>query len=158
MHTLKRQHGLGVKQVMAITMHEARNAMHFGDADSVRSIAACAAFAMGANMGGRRPRTLTAIRLGHIRLYVGKAVIDDCVVLIPHIQVEFHQEKSDDLMGVRSGHDKPHHRGYSEEFWSSVAFWVYRLLVIRGCFHVIDPIQVAQLGDTLPMCRLFLVL
>ena len=72
MHTIKREHGMGVKQVMAVTMDEARNATHhdFGDADSVRGVAMCAAFTMGTLMGGRRPRSLTAIRLRDLRLLI----------------------------------------------------------------------------------------
>ena len=61
MHSLKREHGLGVKQVAPITMHEARNSIHFADHESVRGVAACAAFCCGTLLGGRRPRTLTAI-------------------------------------------------------------------------------------------------
>ena len=35
MRTILREHGMGVKQVMAVTMDEARNATHFGDAESL---------------------------------------------------------------------------------------------------------------------------
>ena len=69
--TLKRQYGMGVTQVEGITMQEARNAMHFGDIDSVSGVAALAAFTMGVSMGGRRPRTLTAMKLAHIKLTAG---------------------------------------------------------------------------------------
>ncbi len=58
MHLIKREHGMGVKQVLAITMDEAMNATHFGDVESVRGVAECAAFTIGTLMGGRRPRTL----------------------------------------------------------------------------------------------------
>ena len=71
LHTIKREHGMGVKQVLAVTMDEARNATHSGDAESVRGVAMCAAYTIGTVMGGRRPRTLTAIRLRDVRLFVG---------------------------------------------------------------------------------------
>ena len=45
---------MGVKQVLAVTMDEARNATHFGDVESVRGVAMCAAFTIGTVMGGRR--------------------------------------------------------------------------------------------------------
>lgn len=76
MDTLKREHGVGVRQVAAITMHEARNGTHFADHESVRGVAACAAFSMGCLMGCQRPRSLTGILLKHIKLEVGRAVID----------------------------------------------------------------------------------
>jgi len=63
MHTIKREHGMGVKQVMAINMDEARNATRFGDVDCVRGVAMCASYTISTVMGDRRPRTLTAIRL-----------------------------------------------------------------------------------------------
>ena len=47
-------------------MDEARNASHFGHAESVRGLAMCAALTIGTLMGGRRPRTLTAIRLRNL--------------------------------------------------------------------------------------------
>ena len=74
MHTIKREHGMGVKQVMAITMDEARNATRFGDADPVRGVAMCAAYTIGTVMGGRRPRTLTAIRLRDLKVICRKCV------------------------------------------------------------------------------------
>ncbi len=46
---------MGVKQVMAVTMDEAQNATHFGDAQSVRDVAICAAFAIGTVMGAGIP-------------------------------------------------------------------------------------------------------
>lgn len=149
LHIVKRSWGMGVTQVKGITMLEARNAVHFADSDSVRGIAACAAFCMGVVMGGRRPRTLTAIRLAHIRLQAAAAVIDNVSVVVPQLYVEFHQEKFDCKQGPRTQHDKPHAATYGQEFWSSPAFWVYRLLVIRGCFVHRDPIIHAKVGDSL---------
>lgn len=46
LHIVKRSWGMGVTQVEGITMLEARNAVHFADSDSVRGIAACAAFCL----------------------------------------------------------------------------------------------------------------
>ena len=84
---------MGVKQVLAITMDEARNATHFGDAESVRGVAMCAAYTIGTVMGGRRPRTLTAIRLRDLRLYVGSVVIDGVSVCVPCVSITFKEEK-----------------------------------------------------------------
>ena len=100
-------------------------------------------------MGGRRPRSLTAIRLAHIRLQAAAAVMDDVPVVVPQLYVEFHQEKFDCEQGPRTQHDKPHSATYSIEFWSSPAFWVYKPLVIRVCFVHGDPIVRARVSDTL---------
>ena len=89
---------MGVKQVLAnVTMDEARNATHFGDAQSVRGVAMCAAFTIGTVMGGRRPRSLTAIRLRDFRLFVGRVLVDDIVVCPPCISITFREEKYDDI-------------------------------------------------------------
>ena len=153
MHVIKREHGLGVKQIAPITMHEARNATHFADAHSIRGVAACAAFSVGTLLGGRRPRTLTAILLEDLYLYAGLVKIDSQEVVVPCMRVKFRQEKFDDKQGPREATDEPHYDGilssYSAEFWISCAFWVYRLLVLRGVFVVFDPILTAKEGDVL---------
>ena len=149
MHTIKREHGMGVKQVLAVTMDEARNATHFGDAESVRGVAMCAAFTIGTLMGGRRPRTLTGIRLRDLKLFVGRVVVDGVVVRVPCVSITFREEKYDDIQGPREATDVPHCEGYAELRYSSCAYWIYRLLVFRGAFFVFDPIKHANVGDTL---------
>ena len=119
MHTIKRQHGMGVKQVAAVTMDEARNATHFGDADSVRGVAMCAAFTIGTLMGGRRPRTLTAIRLRDLKLFAGCVMIDGIAVCVPCVSITFREEKYDDIQGPREATDVPHSEGYGEMRFSS---------------------------------------
>lgn len=155
---VKRALGLGVKQVLPISMVEARNATHFADAESIRGIAACAAFCMGAVMGGRRPRTLTAIRLSDIKLTAGVANVGQETVLVPNMRITFRQEKFDDLQGPRKGYDMPHADNYLDEAWLSCAFWVHRLLVLRGVFLEFDPLLSAWKGDILsikPECADF---
>ena len=83
MHVIKREHGLGVKQIAPIATHEARDETHFGAVHSVRGVAACAAFSIGALLGGHRPRTLTAILLEDLHLYVGSVKIDGEEVVVP---------------------------------------------------------------------------
>ena len=52
-----------VRQVEAISMQEALSACNIADAYSLQGMAAVASFSMGCLMGGRRPRTLTAVKL-----------------------------------------------------------------------------------------------
>ena len=151
MHALKRELGLGVTQIAPITMHEARNGTHFADVDSVRGVAACAAFCVGVLLGGRRPRTLTAIRLEDLGFYTDTVLLHGREVVVPCLRVRFREEKFDDKQGPREATDEPHYSGdgcsYADEIWMSCAYWVYRLLVLRGCFEVFDPILGAKEGD-----------
>ncbi len=162
MHTIKREHGMGLKQIAPITMHEARNGTHFADHDSVRGVAACAAFCFGTLLGGRRPRTLTAILLEDLELTVDVVLLQQTEVLVPCMRVRFRQEKYDCKQGPREVTDEPHYTSkgtdYATTLWMSSAFWVYRLLVFRGCFQVLDPLKSAKEGDVLhfrPECIKF---
>ena len=74
MFTLKREQGMNMVQVAPSTMDESRNATHFADTESIRGVAACAAFTIGCLLGGRRARTLTAIRLKDVKLTAGVTV------------------------------------------------------------------------------------
>jgi len=149
MCTIQRHHGLGIQQVLAISMQEARNATHFGDAESVRGVAMCAAFCVGI-MWGRRPRTLTAIRLRDVRLTVGSAWVDGAPVLVPCISCVFRDEKFPDPVGPRAGRDDTtYSEVYAEQMYTSPAYWIYRLLVMRGVFDKFDPIRHAEAGNVL---------
>lgn len=109
MGLIRRELGTSVRQVEAITMREARNATQYADIMSVRGVAMCAAFAMGALMSGRRPRSLTAIRLQDVKLTVGACEVHGRIVKVPHVQVTFTDEKFMDLQGPRKATDKPSH-------------------------------------------------
>ena len=149
LYAIKREHGMGVKQVMAITMDEARNATHFGDVQSVRGVSMCAAFTIGIVMGGRRPRSLTAIRLGDVQLFVGRALVDGAVVCVPCVSITFREEKYDDIQGPREASDVSHFEGADVLHYSRPEFWVYRLLSFRWSFSAFDPTKHAKAGDTL---------
>lgn len=149
MRTLKRELGMNMEQVLPITMHESRNAPHFADTESIRAVAACAAFTMGCLLGGRRARTLTAVRLDDVTLTAEICYIHGQQVLVPHMRVRFTDEKFDDIQGCRHSRDAPHQTGYSKQQWWSPAYWVYRLLVLRGVFTVFDPITSAAAGELL---------
>ena len=72
---------------------------------------------------------------------------------MPCLRLQFKQEKFDCKQGPREATDEPNYSGilssYFEELWMSPAFWVYRFLVLRGCFQVFDPLLTAKSGDTL---------
>ena len=142
---------MGMKQVKAITMIEARNGTHYTDLLSVKGVAQALAFSIGVTMGGKRPRTLTAIKLAHCMLKVGKTNLGSECVLVPQIKLKFIEEKFDDEQGPRAREccDVPHSSGYQQDLWTSVAFWMYRLLVMRGVFEKHDPILTSAVGDVL---------
>ena len=148
---IRREHGSSVQQVDPITMHEARNATHFADILSIKGVTKAAAFSMGALLGGRRPRTLTEIRWEDLELRVATAEVAGQTIKVPSLKVTFTDEKFQDLQGPRQASDVPHAEGYEQQFWSSPAFWVYRQLVMRGCFGSFDPIVQAAVGDVLPV-------
>ena len=60
---LLREYGSDLRQVEGITMQEAMNAHKFVDGNSVKGLLMGAAFHVGTTHGGRRPRTLTAMRV-----------------------------------------------------------------------------------------------
>lgn len=140
MRAIKREHGMGVTQAEAITMEESRNACKFGDADSIMGVAMCAAFATGAGLGGRRPRSLTSVLLKHVVVSVGEVEIGGSMQKVPMLKVFFKEEKFDDLQGPRQAHERPHIDRYDKQISQSSGFWVYRLFVMRGVFQEIDPI------------------
>ena len=82
MHTVKREHGMGLKQIAPITMVEARNGTHHADHDSIHGVAACAAFCFCTLLGGRRPRVLTAIVLEKLQFTVGLVELKQTEVLV----------------------------------------------------------------------------
>ena len=82
-------------------------------------------------------------------MFVGRTKIGGVVVPVPCVTITFKEEKFDDIQGPREATDVPHSEAYAEQLWSSCAFWIYRLLVMRGLFQAFDPILTANLGDRL---------
>ena len=151
-----REYGVDCLQVEAITMVEARNAARFADVESVRGIAAIVAFTLGSLLGGRRARSLTAIRLRHVKLSVVSVFVAGEKVAVPSVHVTFTDEKFADVRGPREGQDVPHEEGYVDKLWSNCSYWLYRFLVIRGVFEKFDPILHATSGQLLtikPECN-----
>ena len=152
MHTIKREYGLGVKQVEAIDMREAQSACNFVDAESLRGMAAAASFSMGCLMGGRRPRTLTCIKLGDVEFRAQAVKVRGVSTCAAGVAVTFREEKYDDIQGVRSARDYPEEQGdFEKHALKSCAFWLYRMLVLRDCFVGSDPIRTADDSERLPI-------
>ena len=143
MQALKREYGVGVRQVMGITMQEARSGPNFVDGDSVLGCAQGAAWTIGTVMGGRRPRSLTSVRLKDVQLIVCRMTVAGRTVLVPGIEsISWRDEKTHDYAGQRQSSDVYH--DMDEEDWVFVkqrpAYWVYRLLVMRGVVEGGDPL------------------
>ena len=115
----------------------------------MRGLASVAAFNMAALLGGKRARSLVAVKLGDVRLTASKSVVDGKVVLVPALHVSFTDEKFADLRGDRQAADNPTNEGYSDNMWFNGSYWIYRMLVIRGVFSSMDPILEAELGQEL---------
>ncbi len=149
MGLIRREHGFGVQQVEAITMVEVRNATRFADAESVRGLASCSAFTLAALLGGKRARSLTAVKLGDIKLTASTANLDGKAVLVPALGITFTDEKFADPRGHRQATDMPPREEYANSIWYNNSYWIYRMLVIRGVFVSHDPILSASNGQEL---------
>ena len=137
-------------------MAKARNAARFADTESVRGVASIVAFTMGSLQGGRRARSLTAIKLEHLQLSVVEVTVDGTCVNAPAVHITFVDEKFADVRGPREAQDIPHDEGYADKLWNNCSFWLYRLLVMRGVFDKLDPILHAMVDDELvirPECQ-----
>ena len=112
-------------------------------------MAACAAFTLAALLGGKRARSLTAVRLADFKMFAKEAEVGDKVVLVPTLHITFTDEKYADLRGDREARDVPHREEYARTIWYSPAFWIYRFLAVRGVLVQADPLLHACVGDEL---------
>ena len=144
---LKREYGGGLPHVVGIDMEEALNFGHFVDKNSVRGLSQAASFAIGCLLGARWPRTITSVRLRDCRMYADEVQVSGSKVLVPGICITFEDEKVDDIQGAQSQVDRHTHKPeYAAWHLRSPAFFLYRLLVLRGAFKAWDPIQTAKAG------------
>lgn len=148
---LLRQYGVGITQVRGVDMTEARNGSKFVDATTMEGIMMAASFTTGVVLGGRRPRTLTAMRLRDIDVKVDWATVGGQRVLVPGVTVRYVDEKVEDLQGPRRSSEC--HLGsdsYAADMLEGPAFWIYYMLCLRGAFHTPDPIKTMQYSADKP--------
>lgn len=152
MRTLRRHYGMNTRQVKGITMVEARNMFRFVDSDSLREVSWMAAFGLGCVLGGRRPRTIVGIKLKDIQFMPCPVTVKGHgPAVLPGIKVVFRDEKTVDVDGFRHGTEDLSHWEVTDldELQRGPGWWVYRLLVMRNAFDVVDP-----LGHRPPGARL----
>lgn len=151
MRMILREFGFGVTQVAPITQYEALNGPYYCDADTVVGVSMALAFTMGCSMGGRRPRTLTAIRLKDVEVFVSEAYLTGHSekVKVPGVSITFQEEKFEDEQAARQGTDNPEGEDYGVWYVNSVGFWLYRLACMRGLFTECDPLVAAKPGQRL---------
>lgn len=133
---LLRQYGVGMNQVQGITMEEARNFHKFIDPNSCIGLLHGTAFAVGC-VTGRRGRTVTAIRLEDVEVFVVacNAKGRDGVVRAPCVKLRFVDEKFMDVQGHRKSSELIEDmQEYSAWAKLTYSYWVYRLLAVRGAF------------------------
>lgn len=151
---LKREYGVELRQVAGIDMVEARNFGYFVDLDSVVGLSQAASFAMGCLFGGRRPRTLTSIKLRDCRFFADAVQIDGQRTLVPGVHITFEDEKVDDIQGPRAAKDSHAHKSsYAGWHLMSPAYYLYQLLVRRGAFKEWDPLVSAHDKAELPIAK-----
>eukprot|EP00955_Chlamydomonas_euryale_P030601 322362-Chlamydomonas_euryale.AAC.1 len=72
---VRRHYGMAVKKTVALTMAEMKSGHRFVDSGSGRGLLMAAALSLGNTSGGRRPRTLAALR------------VRDCTVVVQRVDV-----------------------------------------------------------------------
>ena len=149
--TMARECGLKLRQVQGIDQSEASSGVFWADADTLKGLSQAAAWAVGCLLGGRRPRSLTAIKMRHVQFRAQRVVVDGRYVLVPAVAVEFPEEKFDDEQGARSQTESyDRWEDYGALFEShGCSIWLYRQCVLRGAFEGEDPIKGAKAGDVL---------
>ena len=150
MNAMKRECGLGEMQVEAISMREALSGCNLADAYSLQGMAAAASLSKGCWMGGRRPRTLTAIKLRDVEFTAQVVKGKGVRTCVPGVAITFREEKYDDIQGARSAQDHSEEHGdFEKHMPKSCAFWLYRMLVVRDIFELHDPIRSVRGGEKL---------
>lgn len=141
---LRREFGVGVRQVMGVTMTEARNGPQFVEKRSVLGCNMAVAWTIGTVLGGRRPRSVAAVQLKDLTLVACRACIGGSNVMVPGIRsLVWREEKTFHYAGARESSDM--YDGLSEPDETVLqmrpAYWIYRLLVLRGVFERLDPLS-----------------
>ncbi|GLC69608.1 hypothetical protein PLESTF_000853700 [Pleodorina starrii] len=150
-----REYGVGVHQVMGINLQEAVSGPNFVDANSVLGCTMAAAWTLGTVCGGRRPRSVAAIRLRDLTLRACEVWVrspgqsDKAPCIVPGIaRLTWTDEKTTHYAGYKESSDM--YDRYEGEGWDFLrerpAYWVYRLLVMRGVFQGADRDPIAAGG------------
>ena len=139
---LNRHYGSKVKQQAGITATEAKNFHKFVDRDCLYGLQGGAAFAFGVTGGGKRPRSVAAIKLSNVTVRVEEVTVGGVPQLVPAFTCTITDNKFSDIMGDRFvrewllGTEQYEHWAERTASW-----WLYRLLVIRGAFSLHDPME-----------------
>jgi hypothetical protein len=159
---LGREFGLSRSQVQPITMEEARSGPYFCDRDSVMGLLEGCAWTLGALLGGRRPRTLTAMRAADVVFKIDETQVagQPVPVRVVVAKVTFREEKVDDVQGPRFLQDDLGKAIKADKLMWSFGQWVYEGFRLRGLFQVTDPLHVGRIGQTIRVrdeCGMFYV-
>ncbi len=144
---IKRQLGTGLSQVPGITQNEVCNVWRHIDQNCMKDVMQGTAFYLRCSLGGRRARSIASVKLRDITLcahpcHLGSDRSECDLVLVPSLRIVFTDEKVEDIQGFRASVDN---QSYTTDygFWGvlGAGYWVYRLLVMRGCLQGGDPIK-----------------
>ena len=158
MSALKREYGVGVRQVVGITIREANDGPFVLDPESISECAKGAAWTLGTVCGGRRPRSVAGVRVSDLEMTVESMTVSGKRVLVPAVSsITWREEKTTDYSGPRKSSDT--YYASAEEDWEFIktrpAYWIYRLLALRGIWQGkgSDPIAegTVRAGDKLSM-------
>ncbi len=101
---LAREFGLQRNHVEAIKMEEARSGALFCDTDSIIGLLEACAWTLGCLLGGRRPRTLTAMRAEDVVFKVQETTVGggSRLTRVVKAKVLFREEEVCDAKGLGS--------------------------------------------------------
>eukprot|EP00884_Botryococcus_braunii_P012961 jgi/Botrbrau1/21666/Bobra.43_1s0065.1 len=159
---IRRAWPVRLRECEPITMDEARSGPHFCDESSVIGVFHGAAWMMGVVLGGKRSRTLVAMRAGDVVFRVARRRVGGSggKQRIVEVVVSFREEKYDNKYGPRALVDNPPDNMAEGEVKESFGYWAYKLFQARGLFDTKHPMMEEALGATFQVrdeCKEFYV-
>lgn len=150
MDWIRRDGGVQVKHTEYINMEEARNGHKFTDHRALPGLQASACWNMENLSGGRRPRSLSALRVRHLSWRVTSVKCGKEEWKVPSLTYEFIDEKFMDKRGPRSvPEDFSHFANFERDGGLSSASYLYALFKARGLFVHADPLSTLRSGDAI---------
>ena len=151
MDLVRRDSGVQVKHTEYINMEEARNGHKFTDHTSLPGLQESACWNMENLSGGRRPRSIAALRVRHLRWTVTSVKHSSGNSwLAPSLTYEFVDEKFMDKRGARGVNENfDHFENFERDGSLSSAVYLYALFKARGLFEQEDPLSSLRAGDVI---------
>jgi hypothetical protein len=150
---LRRDMGMQVQKTEPLTVQEAKSGHNFTDPWCLQGWLMAASFNIGNTSGGRRPRSVSSLRVGDVQVISTVLRNRAAAVRVPSMRFTWADEKVMDTRGSRltfenfSGMSQAE---YDEVAPMSASFYLFRVLLARGCFMHSDPLLAVGAGAVVP--------